>query len=778
MKLFFIFVGFFFLGVLVQFVHSIPPSFDVTSIGKETFNSSGVFGLWNVKKDHLYADRSRNCQFWNQSDGEFFTATLTPTQRVNKAWVEIVADLSGINGLGPTAGYNYGINLLGFKRSAYVAALIVMHSATSPSGMQAQIFSNHSFRKESAFDIPYSPGFHTYTLSYDYETNNITVYVDDVYVTSAECELPKYDMSLIYECGYGIGNNVKSNGTGKLYVKECNSFIPAIKSLYVNGVKGKDTNDGLTESTPLKTVQAAAYRAGSGTTVYISDGIYRESVTAPSGTDEGLVTFVGTGNDVIISGAVSASDFKWTRGSDNIWVADVSSELFKAPLIVTYKNKDGEYVRCHQARTPNFRVETPWNWMEFWGTAMGGKEIMDCFEQPGCDDSDNADSRMLSDEAFKTMDDLVGAQIIVTDRTQDYFVYNNTIVKHDKKKGTITIDKEQLDDGKPALGMYSTYYVYGKRSMIDAEGEYAFENGKLYIKWSHDSLPDSLEFSNREIGLSLAGQNYLKFDNIHFMHYEKYAVYEIGGWSSRDFDSCGYIYFDNCILDYNTMGIYIDHGASNSKSSVHDWHVNNCSVTHCDSYALYISTDSYSHFPNVAVYNFWMTNNYFYHLGFLSRFSDGLRADCVRDFYFVNNTVKYVRRHGFCMNYVSEKDGEISTGSILFRGNLFDQNCMGTADCGCLRFFNNYGKSGQVWKNALVTENVMQNSFGWSKACYYRNIYRGFGGMGVYNDYASNLVFYRNIVYNCPVGITFYKGWETGPQSSGINNLIVGEKSL
>ncbi len=56
-------------------------------------------------------------------------------------------------------------------------------------------------------------------------------------------------------------------------------------------------------------------------------------------------------------------------------------------------------------------------------------------------------------------------------------------------------DKERRFDGiYPGLGMYAQYYVYGKKFMIDEEGEYAFEEGKLYIKWSKSSLPNTLEF--------------------------------------------------------------------------------------------------------------------------------------------------------------------------------------------------------------------------------------------------------------------------------------------
>ena len=78
--------------------------------------------------------------------------------------------------------------------------------------------------------------------------------------------------------------------------------------------------------------------------------------------------------------------------------------------------------------------------------------------------------------------------------------------KHDKSAGTIIIDKERHFDGiYHGLGMYVQCYVYGKKFMIDQEGEYAFEDGKLYIKWSGSSLPNTLEFSIYDVAMIVSG---------------------------------------------------------------------------------------------------------------------------------------------------------------------------------------------------------------------------------------------------------------------------------
>ena len=86
----------FFLGVLILCVESIPSSFVVTSIGKEVFNSSSVFGVWNVTKESLSADKSKDCQFWKLSDKKAYNVNFTPIQKPTKAWIEVVADVSAL----------------------------------------------------------------------------------------------------------------------------------------------------------------------------------------------------------------------------------------------------------------------------------------------------------------------------------------------------------------------------------------------------------------------------------------------------------------------------------------------------------------------------------------------------------------------------------------------------------------------------------------------------------------------------------------------------------
>jgi len=288
-------------------------------------------------------------------------------------------------------------------------------------------------------------------------------------------------------------------------------------------------------------------------------------------------------------------------------------------------------------------------------------------------------------------------------------------------------------------------------------------------------LPDSLEFSRLDAAMIVTGVKYVKLENLHFTHYEDETISENGGWNGYSYDSSNNIYISNCSFDYVLTSVFISHGTVNANSLVHDWHIDHCSFTHNDASALKLYSDGTGHFPNVGIVNFWVTNCYFYHLGFGSERNVGISVGYVKNFYFLNNTVKYVAHNGLQMSYSASKGGEVSTGYSLFRGNLFDSICSGNSDCGCLKFWS--VSDSHIWKNILVTENLCQNTFGWTKTSYNRDQWRdrGYGGFGFFTDYVSGPVFYRNIVYNVGQnGFNIYKEWEEGNQTTVVNNLIVG----
>ena len=149
--------------------------------------------------------------------------------------------------------------------------------------------------------------------------------------------------------------------------------------------------------------------------------------------------------------------------------------------------------------------------------------------------------------------------------------------------------------------MYAQYYVYGKKFMIDQEGEYAFEEGKLYIKWSGSSLPNTLEFSIYDVTMIVSGSEYVKIHNIHFSNYEQYGIYESAGWSDRDYDSNNNMIMSKCSFEYDMTGISVAHGTTNAASMTYNWCIDCCDFTNTDGSAIKLYSNANVNFSNVGV---------------------------------------------------------------------------------------------------------------------------------------------------------------------------------
>ena len=312
--------------------------------------------------------------------------------------------------------------------------------------------------------------------------------------------------------------------------------------------------------------------------------------------------------------------------------------------------------------------------------------------------------------------------------------------------------------------------------MIDAEGEYAFEDGKLYIKWSEDELPNQLEFSNVGIGLVLTDKSYIKIQNIHFSHFETTALAEYGGYSLSHVSSHD-VYITECSFEYCMKGIGIAVDAADKERKTYNWYIDHCTFTYMDNRAILAHTkDPDDNFPHIPYSDIWVTNNYFYHLNFHCEGGAGIEFITPRNIYFLNNTVNYTSHNAVYFHSPVSRDGVHTTGNCLIRGNLIDGSCSGNPDCGGIKIewcsTKNY-----VWKNMLVMENLCQNSFGYSKGGYYLNKWfdRSYDAGGIYVDSCTGPVIYRNIVYN--VGDYLYhvtKNWERDASIYIYNNLGVG----
>ena len=96
--------------------------------------------------------------------------------------------------------------------------------------------------------------------------------------------------------------------------------------IYVD-IKARSGGDGSQER-PFRSINEAAVIAEPGDTVWVSPGLYRESVDPlNSGTEDSRITYVSVEPlGAVISGAERVSS--WKHYSGNVWVARVNNSLF------------------------------------------------------------------------------------------------------------------------------------------------------------------------------------------------------------------------------------------------------------------------------------------------------------------------------------------------------------------------------------------------------------------------------------------------------------------
>ncbi|MEN6435997.1 MAG: choice-of-anchor Q domain-containing protein, partial [Anaerolineaceae bacterium] len=100
------------------------------------------------------------------------------------------------------------------------------------------------------------------------------------------------------------------------------SFAQSGSAIYVNGTSGSNTNDGLTVSTPVKTIQQAITLAKAGYTIYVRAGTYNENLTVTkSGTAAAPITLTRYGSETVIINGGTGIALRASNGA-SYWVVD------------------------------------------------------------------------------------------------------------------------------------------------------------------------------------------------------------------------------------------------------------------------------------------------------------------------------------------------------------------------------------------------------------------------------------------------------------------------
>jgi hypothetical protein len=587
--------------------------------------------------------------------------------------------------------------------------------------------------------------------------------------------------------------------------------------LWVDAIHGDDGNDGLTPTTAFRTIQKAADLAGSGTTVHILPGVYRESVyPAASGTPSGRILYLAEGDPgtAIIRGSEPASSLTWMQlatdsiglppgvNPTDIYYADLSTwALDGPPRYVIEMDDEGEVLaRLPMAREPDWQVVTDWKYHEFWWAADGGSDVAGCYpptdpDPRNCDlpwrsptqltdRSDDAEPAGIEAGNLTTLGDLTGAIVTALEAVPGHWACRRTIVTHDVPAGRVTV-------GSPCgsgLGWGSKYYVEGLPHLLDSPGEWWYDEGtgRLYLwpRTAGDSVTLNIEISLREDGFSLKNRSYITLDGLTIEFFNSHALDLSNGKDAKSY----HITIRNGTLRYANIGVYILQNVradSPAGNRIDGFTLEDSEIGYMDTNAIVLrdwweNNAAADSFTRSGVINTTIRGNEMHHLGFRADAENGTGAVLyfAHKLRFEGNHVHDVAHNGvqFLRSVIQSpkeydfEPHEIKTGEILIKDNLFERACQRTMDCGGLKIWGRPPDT-HVFRDLLITGNVFRDTFGWTYTAEQRGLWsggpesevQGMGGFGLYVDFASGIHAYRNIAYNnSHYAFMFTGAWQDG----------------
>ena len=270
-----------------------------------------------------------------------------------------------------------------------------------------------------------------------------------------------------------------------------------------------DSNQGTKES-PFLTIQKAASIADAGDTIFVREGVYRETVTpANSGTDSSPIVYMPyQGENVTISGADTIVGWEMHQG--NIYKASMAGDFFTNNVNMTDQVfVDGKMMNL--ARWPNngFDISHP------------VKAITEKYVSKTRDEANNMTTGVMVDNDLPA-GDYVGAELYMQPNNGGWsWLFTGEVTKVEGTEFTFETrsNSSRLNNG----GGYhdnSRYYFYNKMSLLDTVGEWYHDKqeNSLYLWLPDNGIPDEhiIEAKKRVYGFNLSGKSYVTIKGFKF----------------------------------------------------------------------------------------------------------------------------------------------------------------------------------------------------------------------------------------------------------------------
>ncbi len=249
---------------------------------------------------------------------------------------------------------------------------------------------------------------------------------------------------------------------------------------------GRDDNPG-TLDLPWKTISHCASVAQPGDTCWLRAGVYRETVhPAQSGLAGKPIRFAAwAAESVTVSGAQVVAGDAFSVWKDSIWQATVAAPRtgYAADGLTANQVFVGGRMMI-EARWPNTGLDLMRPKFTGGGPKKSGTTVV---------------------VTHKDIPVIAGGWVGGTLWTNEWFVSRTGTIT---AEGPGTVTATAFDSGDFAAGYW--FYLTGRLGALDAEGEFFFDGGKLYIWPPGGARPAEVEYKQRVLAFDLTDRSYIE----------------------------------------------------------------------------------------------------------------------------------------------------------------------------------------------------------------------------------------------------------------------------
>ncbi len=526
---------------------------------------------------------------------------------------------------------------------------------------------------------------------------------------------------------------------------------------YVSATDGaaSDTGSGGSDQ-PFRTVQRAADAAQPGDTVWIRDGVYRETVIAPrSGTSTAPIVFrAAAGAAPVISGADPVGG--WTQQNGR-WRASLPSTWYDSAINQTLQVfRDGTMV--HQARWPN-TAGAP--------SSPGVSRITAFISKSS---SGNWTTAVFEDAFLPGVPEgtYVGAQVQIQPNAAGWgWTLTGTVTAHVGKRLTIRSPNDCGVDGDASrYDVGARYVVFDKAELIDADGEWWHDRSAGVLWMQSSTAPGSrVTAKRRDWGFVLDDRAYITLQDLRF---EACAVTSdrMAGGDSIPYNSDGSVRYPwrggdwvataHHLIIRDVEVLYASHMTDLSGHFFLQWGQNTGVVMSGTDHLV----------DNLRVR--YSAGNGLTLAGHRHRVVNSTFEDCAyapvdnaaiqiapnlpsTDAEIANCTIRRTARSGMVIRQLRNSGGSTS---VRIHHNLIEDWALQDWDCGAFYVFGNDGRMARIDHNLFRCTGAREGM-----------VY------GAYWDYSKNYIFDHNVVFDVPIPIQ-----STG-DNGGVNNLVIVRNS-